>query len=313
MLTLGIDTSNYTTSVAVYNSKDGSVIQRKRLLPVEQGQIGIRQSDAVFHHTAALCALLGELFDGIKEKINAIGYSDRPRQVKGSYMPCFTVGSGTAQSIGAVCSVAVYPFSHQQGHIAAAAYSAGATELLKKQFIAFHVSGGTTEAVMVSPDNNGIFSCDYLCGSLDLKAGQAIDRVGHMMGLDFPAGRALEELALQCDDKIKVRPVMREGGCCLSGLENQCAKLIADGVGKAYVARFCLESIGAAIKRMTEELVKKYGPLPLLYAGGVMSDSIIKDMLLQDFDCYFALPDFSCDNAAGVAFLASVMNGGTTL
>ena len=313
MYTLGIDTSNYTTSVALYNSADNSVIQKKRLLPVKAGEIGIRQSDAVFHHTAALYQLLEELLEGFDGKIEAIGCSDRPREIEGSYMPCFTVGFGTAKSIAAVNSLPLYCFSHQQGHIAAAAYSANAACLLKERFVAFHVSGGTTEAVTVTPNDEKIVTCDYLCGSLDLKAGQAIDRVGRMLGLSFPAGMELEKLAQQCTQKVKTRPVIKEMDCCLSGLENQCAKMMQKGEAPSYIARFCLESVGAAIIKMTEAINDSVGKLPLLYAGGVMSDKIIKDMIKSNFDCYFAKPEFSCDNAAGVAFLAAIKNGGTTL
>ena len=191
---LGIDTSNYTTSAALF--ADGRVIQSKRLLPVKEGQIGLRQSDAVFHHVQQLPTMLDVLW---KEQaaLGGVGVSVRPRDQEGSYMPCFTVGYGAAKMIAGALSVPVYTFSHQAGHIMAALYSSDQIALCKKKFLAFHVSGGTTEALLVTPDKEHVFHCELVAASLDLKAGQAVDRVGHMLGLPFPAGPALEKLALE--------------------------------------------------------------------------------------------------------------------
>ena len=148
-LYLGIDTSNYTTSVAVFDDETGEIIQQKKLLPVREGQLGLRQSDAVFHHTAQLHTLFERLAASADtKKIVAVGASARPRPVDGSYMPCFTVGENTAKILAAALQVPFFAFSHQEGHIAAALYGAGRPDLLNKTFIAFHVSGGTTEAVL---------------------------------------------------------------------------------------------------------------------------------------------------------------------
>ena len=310
MISLGIDTSNYTTSTSLFDSESREVKQQKRLLPVKEGEIGIRQSDAVFHHTAALPELLGALFKNQDTVPDVLGCSVSPREAEGSYMPCFTVGSGAARNMSAVFGVPLCRFSHQQGHVAAAVFSGGKWELFEKQFIAFHVSGGTTEAVMVSPDKDKIITCNYLCGSLDLKAGQAVDRVGRMLGLRFPAGAQLEKLAAKWEGKISTRPVLKENNCSLSGLENQCAKLKNDGQPPEFIARFCLESIAAAIENMTKGLLLVYGKLPVVYAGGVMSDMIIQNILADKFDCCFATPEFSCDNAAGIAILAALAHGG---
>ena len=60
MSVIGIDTSNYTTSIAYFDGTDGE--NCSRLLPVKQGELGLRQSDAVFAHTKCLPALSGCLF-----------------------------------------------------------------------------------------------------------------------------------------------------------------------------------------------------------------------------------------------------------
>ncbi len=298
---LGIDTSNYTTSAAVY---EGGVLENRRmLLPVKPGEKGLRQSDAVFHHVRQLPQVLGPVLEKYSP-LGAVGVSVSPRGGEGSYMPCFLVGKGFAQALGKAWGVPVEFFSHQQGHLAAALYSAGQLGLLDKPFLAFHVSGGTTEALWVRPGQDGMPVADLAAQSLDLKAGQAVDRVGVMLGLGFPCGPELEKLALQWGDKVTVRPAMKGADCSLSGIENKCAAMLGQGREPAEIARTCIEAIGAALDKMCETLLAQAGPLPVLFAGGVCSNSILREKLGGKYGAWFAAPEFSSDNGAGVAILA---------
>lgn len=299
---LGIDTSNYTTSCAIYDGE--RVMQEKMLLPVKKGQLGLRQSDAVFHHTNQLPAVIDKLFSGYKESVTAIGCSSRPRSADDSYMPCFLSGLAVAKSLSSINSIPLVTVSHQQGHIAAALYGADSLELINKTFIAFHVSGGTTEAVLVSPDCDEVFSTKIVACTLDLNGGQLIDRVGVMLGLKFPCGVELEKLALKCEDIISVKPTLKDTDCCLSGVQNKCEDLMRQGAKKEYIAAVCLKYIEETVSKMTERLLQKHGMLPVVYAGGVMSNSIIRNNLSRRFKCFFAPPEYSSDNAAGVAVLA---------
>ena len=304
---LGIDTSNYTTSAALYDTGAGEIVQSKMLLPVKPGEKGVRQSDAVFHHTAQLPQVIASLKEkcGGFEGIDAIGVSTRPRSIDGSYMPCFTVGSGTARILSDVLGVPLFACSHQEGHIAAALYSSGRMDLMQGRFIAFHVSGGTTEALLVNGSGKG-FSEELIASSLDLKAGQAIDRTAVMLGLPFPGGIHLERLALQCGDAIRYKPAMKGCDCCLSGIENKCLKLLSEGASKEYIAKFCLTAVMNSIMGMTDAILEAYGELPIIYAGGVMSNVIMKREISSRYaGANFAAPEFSCDNAAGVAVLAA--------
>lgn len=302
-LFLGIDTSNYTTSTALFDSTTGEMLQQKRLLPVKEGQLGLRQSDAVFHHTAQLHTLFSELVcDVDTSDIVAIGASCRPRPVSGSYMPCFTVGENTAHILSSALKLPFYTFSHQEGHIAAALFDSKRDDLFSKRFLAFHVSGGTTEAVIADGSGCG-FSLEPAAKTLDLNAGQAVDRVGLMLGLKFPCGAQLEQLAVKCNEKITVKPTLKGCDCCLSGVENLCQKLISDGKSSEYTAAFCLKYIEETLSLMTRRLIDKYGNIPVLYAGGVMSNQIIKNSFTEKYNAIFAQPQFSTDNAAGIAYL----------
>ena len=301
---LGIDTSNYTTSAAIYNSETGEMFQNKKLLPVKSGDCGIRQSDAVFHHTKQLPDIFSSL-DFSDKPISAVAVSSTPRECEGSYMPCFLAGVSVARSVSAVNSLPLYTFSHQQGHIAAAAFGSGSPELLKSPFIAFHVSGGTTEALLVTPNDETIITAKLIAETTDLNAGQLVDRIGVKLGLDFPCGVALEHLAENYSGNIKVKPSLKGADCCLSGFENKITKLYADTNDKAYVAAYTLKTISSTIIAMTNELISKYGDLPLLYAGGVMSNQLIRKDILSHFKASFAPPVFSADNAAGIAYLGA--------
>ena len=238
MICLGIDTSNYTTSAALYDTADGSLVSARRLLKVREGEVGLRQSDAVFQHTTALPEIVREVFSQTDKRPDRIAVSVSPRDEEGSYMPCFLCGKGTADAMGAAFGVPVKYFSHQAGHIAAALYSAGRMDLAAREIIAFHVSGGTTEAVLAAPDPARGFRITLLGGSMDLKAGQAIDRVGRMLGLAFPAGPALDALSLQSGRTFRPRPCIKENRCSLSGLQNQCEAMTRAGEPPADVAKY---------------------------------------------------------------------------
>ena len=301
---LGIDTSNYTTSASIYSN--GKIIKNiKKLLPVKDGSLGLRQSDAVFMHVNAISEVLSKLLEDVDINVKAVGVSVKPRDQEGSYMPCFNVGASTASVISSFLKVPLYGLSHQAGHIVAALYSAGKLSLLKEKFLSFHVSGGTTEAILVEPDSNKVLKTSIVARTLDLNAGQLIDRVGKMLNLKFPSGPELEKLALKYEGKIITRPTLKGSDCCLSGVENICAKMKVSGETDSKIAKYCIEHILNTLDFMCGNLLKQYGNIPVLFAGGVMSNFRINEFLSKKYNAYFALPEFSSDNAAGVAILAS--------
>ena len=305
---IGIDTSNYTTSAAVCDA-DGEVVANLKIpLPVKAGERGLRQSDAVFHHVKNL----PELMQSLKTELArgeyapvAIGVSATPRDVQGSYMPCFLSGRAAAYSAAAVSGVPVYEFSHQSGHVMAAIYSSGAASRLMEQdrFLAFHVSGGTTEALLVRPADAG-FDIELVGQTDDINAGQAIDRVGVAMGLAFPCGRELESYAAGYVGKVHRHKVcVRDGSCSLSGAENIALKIYGQTGDVSAAAAFLFDFIGDTLSEMAQQLLQKYGSMPVLFAGGVMSNKLMREKLSSRCEAYFAEPAYSADNAAGTALL----------
>ncbi len=295
---LGIDTSNYTTSVAVCDD-NGVLLNEKKLLDVKEGEKGLRQSDAVFSHINNISHVVERIG---KQDIIAVGCSSKPRDIEGSYMPCFKVGEAFADCIGSLLNVPVYKFSHQNGHVVAAAYSASCMELLESRFNAFHVSGGTTE-ILLCESLNGNLKITNIGGTLDLNAGQAIDRTGVLLGIKFPCGPVLEELALKGVLPEKPKVCVNGLSCNLSGLENKVIKFKEMGVKNEDIALYALTFVEMTLKKLTENLRLQYD-LPIIYGGGVMSNTKIKKTLSEFKDTYFAEKSFSADNAAGTSLLA---------
>ena len=277
---LGIDTSNYRTSAAVYDAETGEWCNRGSLLTVPEGAIGLRQSDALFQHTVHLHERIEALPQG---EVRAVGVSTRPRAVEGSYMPCFLAGKSVAHSAAHLLSVPLFEVSHQQGHIAAAALSAGRLDLLDSRFLAWHLSGGTSELLYVECGADGLPDCTCIGGTTDLAAGQLLDRAGALLELPFPSGAALDELALTAEPQKGFRPRVTDCRFSLSGMQNQVEN-----------------------KFKTEKPEERYD-VPVLCAGGVMASRVIRARMEKRFGSgvSFAEPTLSGDNAVGVAVLAA--------
>lgn len=300
-LCLGFDTSNYTTSAAVFDGVAGE--NRGELLTVPEGALGLRQSDALFQHVKRLHLMVEELrADGALGEIAAVGASTRPREAEGSYMPCFLVGEGQGRSLAAALDVPFFPCSHQQGHIAAAAWSAGHEELLDRPHLAWHLSGGTTELLYVRPEGC-LVSARIIGGTTDISAGQLVDRVGLCLGLGFPAGKAMDALSRESEQGKCFTVKTAEGKFSLSGMENKIRAMAEQGVRPADVARYTLETLASVLARTTQWARKTYGDLPVLCSGGVASNSLLRRRL-EPLGAIFAPPRYSTDNALGVAILA---------
>ena len=298
MITLGIDTSNYTTSVALFDGKDYTMI--RKILDVKEGMRGIRQSDGVFIHNKELPIMLEKLLDNVR--LDAVGVSTTPRNVEGSYMPVFTVGHGYARAISAALGIQCQEFSHQDGHIMAGIHSSNAYELLDMPFISVHLSGGTTEILRSIYDGER-FQNEIVGGTLDISVGQLIDRVGVKMGMKFPCGKELECLAITTEDTIKLPYSVKDSYVNLSGVETKLLNLI--GGKDAVIARTVLVYVAEVLKRTITSALTSTNLKKILIVGGVASNSIIRNILSAEFgdNIHFASKELSSDNAVGIAVL----------
>ena len=301
MMVLGLDTSNYTTSIAAFDGGEGTNVSR--LLDVKPGELGLRQSDALFSHVKRLPELAERLFAQVgRQEIAAVGVSTRPRAVEGSYMPCFLAGESQASVLAAALGVPVIRVSHQQGHIAAALWSAGRMDLMDRPHLAWHLSGGTTELLLVEPEEKNVRAI-RLGGTTDISAGQIIDRTGKTLGLQFPAGKALDALAQGAMGKQQFRVKTVGTEFSFSGLENKMQAFYRENGSPEETAAYVLRSVCGAVVRATEAALEAYPGLPVVFSGGVASNSQLRDAC-RKFRPIFAEPRYSTDNAMGVAVLA---------
>ena len=298
---LGIDTSNYTTSAAIWRT-DGSGHNSSQLLTVKPGELGLRQNEALFQHTKNLPERFRELKGlGYLSDIAAIGASTRPRAVEGSYMPCFLAGASQGETLAETLDVPFFSFSHQQGHIAAVCWSAGKLELLDQPILAWHLSGGTTELLLVTPENGNV-QAERIGGTTDISAGQLIDRTGQYLHLDFPSGKALDELAAASEKNDRFRVKLNELNFSFSGVENKVQKMVEERLEPENIARFALETIASLVRRATDQAKLRYPGLPVLCSGGVASNAILRRYLN---DAVFSAPAYATDNAMGTAVLTA--------
>ena len=301
MSVIGFDTSNYTTSIAYFDGADG--VNCSKLLPVKAGELGLRQSDAVFHHTKSLPELSGRLFSNVgMDEITAIGVSTRPRAVEGSYMPCFMVGYSHAKLLAEAFGVPLVECSHQQGHVAASLWSAGRLDLMDTPHLAWHLSGGTTELLLVEPDGRNV-KCTRIGGTTDISAGQLIDRTGQLLGLPFPAGKHVDALSKEASNGDLFKVKCPEMEFSLSGVQNKVNAYYERWQSAAETAAYALRCVCQAVFAATKNAMQVYTGLPVVFSGGVASNAMLREKIAP-LDPVFAKPEFSTDNAMGVAVLA---------
>ncbi len=301
---IGFDTSCYTTSIAAVDAHGRVLASHRMLLPVQSGQRGLRQSEAVFAHIRQMPLLAEALREELAgEHICAVAASAAPREGEDSYMPVFLVGLSHARTLAAALQVPFFETTHQQGHIAAGLIG---NMPLTEPFVALHLSGGTTDLLRVEGGH-----IVPLGGSADLHAGQLIDRIGVAMGLAFPAGPALEQLAMAGNAESLIPVSMEKGDlrCHLSGAETRAMQWLAgNALPRAQIAAEVFDLLARTVARMLLAAAKAAQTDRALVVGGVASSLLLRAMLdkrLQKaragLSVHFGRPEYSADNAAGVA------------
>ena len=302
MSVIGIDTSNYTTSIAFFDGETG--VNCSKLLPVKQGELGLRQSDAVFAHIKSLPELSGRLFSHVRaEEITAVGVSTRPRAVDGSYMPCFMVGYSHAKMLAELLKVPMIEVSHQQGHVAASLWSAGHLELMDEPHLAWHLSGGTTELLLVEPEGRNV-RCTKIGGTTDISAGQLIDRTGQLLQLPFPSGKHIDALSREATLKETFKVKCSNMEFSLSGVQNKVQQFHTAHGEPAETAAYALRCVAKAVYLASQQALEAYPGLRIVFSGGVASNSMLREVI-KPLNPIFSEPQYSTDNAMGVAVLAS--------
>ena len=299
---LGIDTSNYKTSVAIVSCSGEIVCNIQEYLEVKKGERGLRQSDALFQHINKLPELIERAFQILgNRKISAVSVSSRPRSVDGSYMPVFNAGLSAGRIISSALSVPMFTNSHQEGHVEAVKHGSSLED--SRELVSFHFSGGTTEALLVKND-----SVTLAGGTKDLAMGQVLDRLGVTLGMSFPCGAEMDQVTEETarpEKNILTRIKIKDCYFNLSGIETQ-AQRAAGTVPEEDLIYMIFERLAEAVAGLCRELKRKYGVNDFLFAGGVSSSCFMRKYLkenLKEFNLCFGDPALSTDNAVGTALL----------
>ncbi len=308
---VALDSSNYKTSVAVVR-RDGSIKKDiRQLLRVEKGEKGLRQSDAVFQHMGNLPRMIREVFDDIHGgEVAAIVSSNKPRQMKDSYMPCFLAGEAFGSALASGLGVPFFTFSHQEGHLAAIKETGSLKNA--RRYLAMHLSGGTTEILKVDE------SIEIIGGSRDISFGQVLDRAGVLLGLDFPCGDEMDLIALKAEKTTAyLKSISRDGNYInLSGIDTQLKRLIEtqknhDGFPEEFytgIIREIFDKIAECLIDLVKASTKSERINCIILAGGVSSSEYIAAKIRDAFSGTDIVVDFgrrelASDNAAGLGYL----------
>ena len=306
---IGFDTSNYRSSVAAVTLDGEILVNHRELLPVSDGERGLRQSDAVFAHIRQLRNCEDAFRAALKDtRIVAAAASTKPRDGGESYMPVFQTGYTAGKLLAAVLDVPFYETTHQRGHLAAALQGTGLENAEK--LLAVHLSGGTTDLLELSEG-----ALTQIGGSADLHAGQLVDRAGVEMGLSFPAGEELEALAVRGRSEGRLGCSMEDGGltCHLSGAETQVQRWIREeSIPREDIAREIYDLLARTLIRMIRAGTERTGIRDVLITGGVAASALLRQMIGERVkkirncpEIVFGKPEMSGDNAVGVALIGA--------
>jgi Glycoprotease family. len=182
--------------------------------------------------------------------------------------------------------------------------------LISKHFLAIHLSGGTSELLDVRDTEDG-FNISILGDTQDLHAGQFVDRIGVAMGLPFPAGPYLEQLALQGKEgKVVIPSFVRGTTIGFSGAETHALRILNSGENYADIALGVYLCLSKTLEKWIKAGANIAGASDVLLVGGVSSSSILRNRLIsrfnkgnEDIRLYFAEPSVSKDSAVGTALL----------
>ena len=314
---IGIDTSAYTTSVALTDIRGEIIRDIKKSLSVPAGMKGLRQSEARSMHENNLKEIFLHLEqDHDLMSVAAISVSVRPRPVSGSYMPVFLAGREKALMLAEELSVPCFGFSHQEGHIAAVKEKS--IFRAEDTFLYWHISGGTCELIKVQNSEQQIIG-----GSKDISFGQLIDRAGVFLGMAFPSGKMMDETAEKAFKRSKeeskamsgdmtnyLTPIKADGLMFnLSGIETNVLRSIKKNNGKEELIILELFfKIAQRIEKTTCDACIKTDIKNVIFVGGVASSRFLRrylrrsrDIRNENIETLFG--DLSEDNAVGIAYL----------
>ena len=175
-------------------------------------------------------------------------------------------------------------------------------DLMDQPHLAWHLSGGTTELLLVEPESKNVV-CTKIGGTTDISAGQLIDRTGQLLELPFPSGKHLDLISQNASGTEVFKVKCNQMQFSLSGVQNKVQQYHLKYNDPSETAAYALRCISKAVLLATEQALKAYPGLRIVFSGGVASNSMLRRELAP-LNPVFSHPQYATDNAMGVAVLA---------
>ncbi|HCY38875.1 MAG TPA: tRNA (adenosine(37)-N6)-threonylcarbamoyltransferase complex transferase subunit TsaD [Neisseriales bacterium] len=307
---LGIESSCDETGIAIYDSERGLLADTLySQIELHRQYGGVVPELASRDHLRKIIPLIDECLQQAKTSlsdIDAIAYTAGPG-LNGALL----VGASVANALGFANNLPVIPIHHLEGHLLSPLLAANKPQA---PFVALLASGGHSQLIAVHEIGN----YELLGDTLDDAAGEAFDKTAKMLGLPYPGGKFIAELALNGQEKYPLpRPMLHSGDLAMSfsGLKTAVLTLISkleqqqiqiEGQVLADIAKSIEEAITDVLVKKSLAALKQSGIKRLVVSGGVSANLTLRqklDSLTQkhNFEVFYPPLELCTDNGAMIA------------
>lgn len=316
MLILGIETSCDETGVALYDNAERRLLahQVHSQVAMHEAYGGVVPELASRDHIRRLIPLTRKVFELSNTRINdlqAVGYTEGP-----GLAGALLVGASFAHALALSLGVPAVGIHHLEGHLLSPLLGKPAPAF---PFVALLVSGGHTQLMRV----DGVGRYALLGETQDDAAGEAFDKTAKLLGLGYPGGPALSQLAERgAPGRHRLpRPMISSGDLdfSFSGLKTAVLMLLKNrNPAAADVARAFVDAIVEVLVAKCALALESTGLTRLVVAGGVGANRQLRAALdarsgQSGFDVFYPAPELCTDNGAMIAFAAAQRLGPAAL
>ena len=313
MLILGIESSCDETGVALYDAAESRLLAHAlhSQILMHQDYGGVVPELASRDHIRRTVPLLRKVFQESGRSLNelaAIAYTQGP-----GLAGALLVGASFAEGLAAALGIPVLPVHHLEGHLLSPLLSSRPPTF---PFVALLVSGGHSQLMRVS----GVGQYELLGETLDDAAGEAFDKTAKLLGLPYPGGAALSELATQGrPEAVKLpRPMLHSGDFdfSFSGLKTAVLTRVReigepDAQQRADIAHGFQQAIVEVLVRKALRAVRDSGLRRLVVAGGVGANRELRRQLdagaaKAKIEVFYPELEFCTDNGAMIALVGGL-------
>ncbi len=302
MHTLAVETSCDETALCIYSDQEGpigDVILSQAKVHFPYG--GVVPELSAREHTRNLLPMLDKLLKDTGfdlKRIDFISFTLTPGLILS-----LVVGASFAKALSYLLKKPLVPVHHLEGHI----YSVFLEKPVDYPFIALIVSGGHTDLYLVE----GFGKYTFLGGTLDDAVGESYDKTAKLMGLGYPGGPIIDNLAKEGKPIYKLpRPMIEEEtlDMSFSGLKTAVRKIVGSGeYSKEDLAASFQRAVMDILEKKSLLAMEKAGVKRLVVVGGVSANSELRERFKElshkkGFELYIPHIKLSTDNAQMIAY-----------